>query len=436
MKNCFLLVMFWCFTGICSATPPTSNTPLETIPGLATLSDIEYTGYLPLSATKKKNSGKLFYWYVENEQHQAKAPLVLWLNGGPGASSMYGFFMEHGPYMLDSNGTITKRRYSWTQQANYLVIDQPAGVGLSYGEPNSYADEAEAMDQLYYAVRSFFHRYPQLSHSPFYLAGESYAGKYLPQLALRILEGNKTANTGINLKGLLVGDAWVNPKIQQYANADFAYYHGLIDKQERTQVLALYHACAQEIDKAIPSTRRANQVCMKIQEFIQQKSGRLNLANIASGTEPDDQAMIHYLNKPQVRQALHIDKRIKQFHTFSDEVADHLEQGAQDSVAPLYPQILAAGIRVLIYNGLDDGKDSNYMSTNLWLEHLSWPFKTEFAKAPRCVWHVEQQVAGYAKTARGLTQVAIRNAGHLAPIDQPARVLDLFNHFIKNQPLC
>lgn len=411
------------------------------LPGFGPIKNIELAGYLPLSASSctekkcNKTPGNLFYWYVENRDHLADAPLVLWLNGGPGAASLYGFFMENGPYVINKDGTLSERQYAWSQKANYLVIDQPAGVGFSYGEHTAYANESEAMDQLYYAIKIFFQQHPELMSKPVYLAGESYAGKYLPQLAIRIISGN-AADQKINLKGLLIGDAWVNPRLQQYANADFAYSHGLIDRHARDTVLKLYYRCVKEIDKMTPSSPQANQICGEIQNFIIKESGGLNLANIAKGEEPDDSLMIKYLNKSEVRQALHIDERIKQFETFSKMVSDKLEVGEQDSVANLYPLILAAGVPVLIYNGLEDGKDSNFMSTDLWLAALNWPFQKEFAKATTCVWLSDNNVAGYVKTAGGLTQVKIRNAGHLAPIDQPARLFDLFNHFISHRALC
>ncbi|MFJ1269918.1 S10 family peptidase [Legionella lytica] len=442
MRIVFLLLFLGYTLLTFSSTPHFSDSfqnRVLSLPGFGTLKNIEYTGYLPISTCSKNKCkaepGNLFYWYVENQAHNADAPLVLWLNGGPGAASMYGFFMENGPYVINKDGTLSERHYSWSQKANYLVIDQPAGVGFSYGDLHTFANEAEAMDQLYAALKVFFQQHPQLESNALYLAGESYAGKYLPQLAMRII-AEKGVTPKINLKGLLIGDPWVNPRVQQRANADFAYSHGLIDRQIRNQVLKLYDLCAKEIDKTAPSSRKANQVCTKMQELIEKESGGLNMANIAKGSEPEDTAMINYLNKPDVRKALHIDGRVPQFKNFSASVADQLEIGEQDSVADLYPKILAAGVPVLIYNGLEDGKDSNFMSTELWLSALQWPFKEAFAQAPSCVWHTDGQVAGYAKTAGGLTQVKIRNAGHLAPIDQPARVYDLFTRFISNKPLC
>lgn len=427
----FLLTIFW-GTGWAI-----NQDKIFSLPGFGAVSDSEYAGYLPVfSAKNTTSSGSLFYWYVAKKERADDVPLVLWLNGGPGAASTYGFFMENGPYELENDLTVRQRPYSWTQKADYLIIDQPAGTGLSYGTPTTYADEPEAMDQLYQALNLFFTRYPHLKNKKLYLAGESYAGKYLPQLAIRIIAHNATQKEKIRLEGLLIGDAWVNPKVQQEANADFAYYHGLVDEQGKQQVEQLYKECAKEIDKATPSSRQANRVCMKIQDFIQQQSGNLNLANIAKGKEPEDKLLIRYLNDPRVRKALHVDPRIIQYNTFSTMVADLLETGEQDSVADLYPSLLAAGVKILLYNGLEDGKDSNFLGTKRWLSQLNWPYQAEFNKARSCTWYVKSEVAGYAKSSRNLTHVLIRNAGHLAPIDQPEALLDLLGHFIEEKPLC
>lgn len=396
------------------------------LPGFGLIKNKQYAGYFAIN-----QSAGLFYWYVENEKTAPDSPIVLWLNGGPGASSLYGFFMENGPYEVTSKHTLQKRTNSWTQFVDYMVIDQPVGVGYSYGSSTNYVDESQAMDQLYDALIFFFTQHPELANKPLYLAGESYAGKYLPQLATRLIYNKK-----IKLQGIILGDPWINPRLQQKANIDYAYYHGLIDKRAQVKLKSLYKQCVHEIDKHSPTTPKANHICEQMQSYIKKECGGLNLANIATGTEPDDTQMVTYLNNSLVRQALHIPSQAPAFKTFSDSAAQKLETGEQDSVAYLYPQLLSAGIRILIYNGLEDGKDSNFLSTELLISALEWPGRNNFANATTCVWKNNNQINGYAKTAQGLTQVKIRGAGHLAPIDQPERVLNILQHFIENKPLC
>ncbi len=405
------------------------ETLISSLPGYGPINGKQSIGYLP---TNTNNSG-LFFWYVQQENPQTNAPIILWFNGGPGAASTYGFFMENGPYAINSKGKLLLRKDSWNRVGDYMIIDQPAGVGYSYGE-DSYQNEAQAMDQLAYAVTVYFQKHPEHAQKPLYLAGESYAGKYIPQLAVRLLKDKKPFMP--KLTGLFIGDPWVNPRLQQKANIDYAYYHGLIDQHAQEVVRKLYDNCVKEIDKHTPSSRLANQTCVKIQEFIQKESGLLNLANVQKGLEPSDSAMVNYLNREDVRKTLNINPTVSRYNTFNDSVANALEIGEQDSVAYLYPQILAAGVRVLIFNGIEDGKDSNFLSTDLWLSALDWPGKATFTEAKTCVWGNQDQVFGYVKSAAGLTQVKVRGAGHLAPIDQPQSILDLLQNFLHNSISC
>lgn len=92
--------------------------------------------------------------------------------------------------------------------ANVLFLESPAGVGFSYSNTTSdYAlsgDRRTAEDAYVFLV-NWLERFPEHKNREFYLAGESYAGHYVPQLAHTILEQNKLSNNIIiNLKGIAV----------------------------------------------------------------------------------------------------------------------------------------------------------------------------------------------------------------------------------------
>ena len=162
----------------------------------------QWAGLLPASSTEDKF---LFYWlfapdtttYPGNEDD---IPLLLWLNGGPGCSSMDGLFIEHGPLQLQAEaGTwkITERPFSWHKAPAYvLYLDQPVGTGLSFTTTNSYPRLDDAVNaDFYYWLLQFFqlHADKFLNDAknqvrrPFFFSGESHAGNNIIALILILL---------------------------------------------------------------------------------------------------------------------------------------------------------------------------------------------------------------------------------------------------------
>ncbi|XP_025670731.1 serine carboxypeptidase-like 45 [Arachis hypogaea] len=94
----------------------------------------QFSGYVTVDQKKHKN---LFYYFVESQTHPSSKPLVLWLNGGPGCSSLgVGAFSENGPFRPNGEFLI-KNEYSWNKEANMLYLETPVGVGFSYAKATS-----------------------------------------------------------------------------------------------------------------------------------------------------------------------------------------------------------------------------------------------------------------------------------------------------------
>ena len=112
-------------------------------------------------------------------QFSEKAPLILWLQGGPGGSSLFGFFIEHGPFYVTDQLELKKRSTAWSLPYNVLYIDQPVGTGFSYTKNDlGYATNQEMVaNDLYEAMKQFYTMFPDLLSEDFYVTGESYAGK-------------------------------------------------------------------------------------------------------------------------------------------------------------------------------------------------------------------------------------------------------------------
>ena len=151
------------------------------LPGFGPPPTPMWSGFLDASAAEEDT--QLFYWFAQSKQADwAKRPVVLWLNGGPGSSSLCGMLMEQGPVLLDKDGGLLANPYAWTVAANFLVLESPAGVGHSYckeqlvGKPcfntdNSTAAAAHAALQMFSSAK-----FPELAGNAFYITGESYAG--------------------------------------------------------------------------------------------------------------------------------------------------------------------------------------------------------------------------------------------------------------------
>ncbi|KAJ8424775.1 hypothetical protein Cgig2_008843 [Carnegiea gigantea] len=179
------------------------------LPGQPRVSFDHYAGYVTVNASHGR---ALFYWFFEAADKPQKKPLVLWLNGGPGCSSIgYGEAEELGPFFPQRHGEplLKLNKHAWNRAANLLFLESPVGVGFSYtntsNDMNELGDTITAKDSYAFLV-NWFKRFLQYKSHEFYIAGESYAGHYVPQLAELIFDSNKNAckEDFINLKGFMV----------------------------------------------------------------------------------------------------------------------------------------------------------------------------------------------------------------------------------------
>lgn len=141
--------------------------------------------------------------------------MLLWLQGGPGATSLYGLFTENGPLVVSKDNQVHMRNETWNREYALIYCDQPVGTGFSFtGNSSGYArNENDVARDLYEALKQFFTLFEDYRGNPFYVTGESYGGKYVPAIAYKIhQEGEKAKKVGINLQGLSIGDGWSDPQ--------------------------------------------------------------------------------------------------------------------------------------------------------------------------------------------------------------------------------
>uniref|UniRef100_A0A915L600 Carboxypeptidase n=1 Tax=Romanomermis culicivorax TaxID=13658 RepID=A0A915L600_ROMCU len=199
---------------------------VQNLPGLSKIAFKHYSGYLNASSTHF-----LHYWFVESQSNPSNDPLLLWMNGGPGCSSLDGFLSELGPFLVNDDGdTLRMNPFAWNKKANVIFLEAPAGVGFSYSSNGDVTtnDDQTSMEN-YRALQHFFETFPRFKINDFYVTGESYGGIYVPTLAVRILEGMK------EYPGIAVGNGMLDFALNTNTLIEFAYNHGLVDEKPECQ---------------------------------------------------------------------------------------------------------------------------------------------------------------------------------------------------------
>jgi carboxypeptidase D len=111
------------------------------------------------------HNGNLFFWHYENRHIANRQRTVIWLNGGPGCSSMDGALMEIGPYRVREGGKLEYNNGSWDEFANLLFVDNPVGTGFSYVNTDSFLTELDQMtEQFIIFLEKWFALFPEYEH--------------------------------------------------------------------------------------------------------------------------------------------------------------------------------------------------------------------------------------------------------------------------------
>ena len=188
-----------------------------------------YSGYLKTDV----EGNELFYIFTPSQSDPANDPFFLWLNGGPGCSSLSGFLKEIGPVIY--NGTqkrFIKNEYSWNNKANLLFIESPVTVGFTkFVNLSFYFNDTIQAVSLNIGLRSFFSLFSEYQNNDFYITGESYAGVYIPHLVQQIFKYNEENPNEIKIepKGILIGNPYTM-EIMDFEDSmvEFGFAHALI----------------------------------------------------------------------------------------------------------------------------------------------------------------------------------------------------------------
>lgn len=421
MKLSFILAI--CLFSACSNEIfcPTL-TPAELPSRLSAVSNS--SGYI------KVERGKLFYWLFDAEKNAQEKPLVLWLNGGPGSSSLIGLLDENGPITISNTLQLKSKPTNWTQEANILYVDQPIGTGFSTVDERGYDKDINSStnNMVQFLIR-FMQTHDSFMGRDLYIAGESFAGVYIPNLAQAILQYNaRNPDHAFNLKGVAIGDGTVDERVNFQTLATYAYDNELISLGKKHQIeQEMLPACLREIDFARNSqSASSNSSCWKILNNISDLFDT-NIYDIRVTGSYNFNTNYCYLNDSSVKDYLGVEK---DWYEDNSSVFNRLTNFGNFTTAPILADLLQQGMKVIIYNG-DQDLIINHYGTQAWVNALAnghygpWTENETFLTAAKEVWIVDEAISGSIQTGGGLTFILVHEAGHLVPMDQPRAALEI-----------
>jgi len=399
----------------------------------------QYSGYLD----DEEDDKHLFYWFFESRNDPKNDPVVLWLNGGPGCSSLTGLFMELGPSSINKKIETVYNDYSWNSNASVIFLDQPVNVGFSYSG-GSVSNTVAAGKDVYALLTLFFKQFPEYATQDFHIAGESYAGHYIPVFASEILSHKKN---NINLKSVLIGNGLTDGLTQ------YEYYRPMACGDGGWPAVLDESEC-QAMDNALPRCTSLIENCYNSESVWQcvpasiycnnamigpyQRTGQ-NVYDVRSKCEGSSLCyneldwISEYLNKADVQASLGAEVSSYESCNF-DINRNFLFQG--DWMKPFHRLVpgLLEKIPVLIYAG-DADYICNWLGNQAWAEALEWPGQKAYNKekmADLILTDSDKKIGEY-KASGNFSFMRLHAGGHMVPYDQPESSLDFFNRWLSGE---
>ncbi|RDW22792.1 Alpha/Beta hydrolase protein [Yarrowia lipolytica] len=402
----------------------------------------QFSGYLDVEKDKKH----FFYWFFESRNDPAKDPIVLWLSGGPGCSSMSGLFFENGPSSIGADIKPIKNDFSWNSNASVIFLDQPVGSGFSYSDEPVDTTAAAAID-VYAFLNLFFTSFPQYNKGQsFHITSESYGGHYAHVFAEEILKHSKPERV-FDLASIAVGNGIWDSLHQAAGYEPMGCGKGgvpaIFDDNTCKGMQDVLPQVVSEIQQCYNDPQNSNVCQQAVGDYNDAFLGPISQTglNVYDITKKCDTSVpsglcyagmeysVQYLNKPEVQKALGVHPGITfsscsgqvngAFYDQSDEVLPYIKA---------FPALLEK-IPVLIYAG-DRDYICNWVGNQYWTGNLTWSGQDEFNKQQLSSWKVEGEASGEIKNHGHFTFLRVFGAGHMVPHDKPKQALAILNRWI------
>ena len=438
---------------------------IRSLPGWSqALPSKQYSGSIALA-----DGSGIRYWLVVGEGDWERKPLVLWVQGGPGGSSLEGMWTENmGPFAVAADGALERSASGgWSTEATMLFWEMPAGVGFSTcaarGCPTYDDTKFEAQATEFFC--EFFAAFPALAPLDFFMTGESYGGVYVPLAALGFVEAGCAAKVP-KLVGAMVGNGCTGTAIgpcgpDRAANtfdqlADRAMVAPATAERVRgacpAGFLGADDACKRALRAASAEAGRYDTYdvmdgCaqnMTLVKFVCDETPNASWAcafgdgpaapRLASGADCGVGARTAaYLSRADVQDAIHV-PRVAGKPVVWGARDIHYTRTAADLLTPSrrsYPRLVEKLDRVLIYSGDADGQVP-WRGTEAWTRGLGYATARPWRPWALSTGEVAGSVVAYE---RNFTFATVRNAGHMVPTYKPDAALALLRRFLRGHEL-
>lgn len=412
-----------------------------------------YAGYA--NAKIKDTTGKLFYWFFESQRFSPlfspnpkdieSTPLIIWLNGGPGASSTLGLLEENGPYRMsqDSLGELSENAFAWNKNAHIMYWDQPFGTGYSYalndkGEEVYTKSEDELCEFFYLALLDFYKQHPEYAKCPLYITGESYGGKYVPNIACKIHDKNSAnSKNKIPLKGICIVDGWINAKDQIRIYIDYAYTLGYIDTLQKQKTDQDYLAFVNALNAK--NWKSAYDISNNIVSNVSALGGNFNVYDIRTFSDISMDNVRSYMSLATVKEALNVPAN-RDWNCADNDgpVATNLIEDNMIDSSERYCKLIQHEnlYKVLLCAGTFDTACGALGTEKLLYNLKKWDDKSDeiWKKTNRKIWASPcNSTNGFIKQYKNLTQITFPNSGHQVPYYLPEISLEMIEKWIYNE---
>ncbi|KAH9909247.1 putative carboxypeptidase S1 [Xylariomycetidae sp. FL2044] len=409
----------------------------ETTPGVN-----QYSGYLSVGEDMN-----MWFWFFEARHEPATAPLVAWFNGGPGSSSMNALFVTHGPCQFYNGSDVPSLNpHSWNEYANMIYIDQPIGVGFSYGAACCDSTDTAAI-YVWNLIQAFYDSFPEYESRDFGIFAQSYGGRYAPVFANHIIEQNAGIAAGavdgsaINLVALGTNDGIYNMTEWYVGLIEYSYsnpYRPLLAGDDE-----LYAACYDYYDSAcLPALEAcyatdddaacyaADTTCKRLLTTIQDAidDDDFETYDIRPGAVLPPSTYQAYLAREDIQAA--IGARVN-FTSLNFDVYTNMTTSG-DWVRPstaFTPAVLEAGVRVLMWTG-DADWICSWEANSREADAVVWPGQAEFRAKPLAPYTVDGAEKGALKTVGNFSYMRAYEAGHDLAYYQPELALQVFKQMM------